>query len=47
MISGIVLLVALWLDKNDDIALRFILGTACAGESIMTINMFAKIFGAW
>ena len=47
MISGTVLLFTLWLDRIDDFMLRWCLGCACAIESIMTINMFAKIYGAW
>jgi len=47
MISGSILLFTLLFEKHDEFLIKAVLSCACAVESIVTINMFAKIYGAW
>jgi len=48
MITGIVLVLLMWITKNDlEFMTMWILCIACAIESVMIVNMIAKIFGAW
>ena len=47
MISGTVILFTLLFEKHDEFLVKTVLSCACAVESIITINMIAKIYGAW
>lgn len=47
MISGAILLFVLLFEKQDEILIKPVLSCTCAVESIVTINMIAKIYGAW
>jgi len=47
MISGIMLVLTVLFETQDELAVKIILSCACAVESIVTINMIAHILGAW